>query len=307
MRRLAAEGWAIKALARSDSSARKVEAAGAEAVRGDLDSVDAMRAGAQGSEVAFHLAAHVGDGGSWEDYERATVAGTRNAARAAREAGVNRFVHTGSEAALMRGQPLVNADETWPLQTDSPAYYPRAKALAEREALAAATEGMETVVLRPRFVWGPDDTTLLPAISEMIEKGRFAWIGGGRHRTSTTHVDNVVEGLMLAAERGRAGEAYFVTDGEPVVFRDFLTRLLATRGVDPGDRNLPVGVAKPVAATVESAWRALRLKGEAPLTRFAVWNSTLECTIDDSKARSELGYSPVISVEDGIAAMSPTA
>ena len=159
-------------------------------------------------------------------------------------------------------------------------------------------------MLRPRFVWGPDDTTLLPAISEMIEKGRFAWIGGGRHRTSTTHVDNVVEGLMLAAERGRAGEAYFVTDGEPVVFRDFLTRLLATRGVDPGDRNLPAGVAKPVAATVESAWRVLRLKGEAPLTRFAVWNSTLECTIDDSKARRELGYAPVISVEDGLAGMA---
>ena len=133
----------------------------------------------------------------------------------------------------MRGQPLVNADETWPLQPDSPAYYPRAKARAEREALAAGTDGMETVVVRPRFVWGPDDTTLLPAISEMVESGRFAWIGGGRHRTSTAHVDNVVEGLMLAAERGRAGQAYFVTDGEPVVFRDFLTRLLATRGRRP--------------------------------------------------------------------------
>jgi nucleoside-diphosphate-sugar epimerase len=303
LRRLASEGWSLKALARSDSSARKVEAAAAEAVRGDLEDVDAMRAGASGCDVTFHLAAHVGDGGKWEEYERSTVAGTRNAARASREAGVKRFVHTGSEAALMRGQPLVNADETWPLQTESLAYYPRAKALAEREALAAGSDGMDAVVLRPRFVWGAGDTTLLPAISEMIEKGRFAWIGGGRHRTSTSHVDNVVEGLLLAAERGRGGEAYFVTDGEPVVFRDFLTRLLATRGVDPGDRTVPAGVARPLAAAVESAWRVLPLKGEAPLTRFAVWNSTLECTIDDSKARRELGYAPVTSVEDGIAEM----
>ena len=65
----------------------------------------------------------------------------------------------------------------------------------------------ETVVVRPRFVWGVGDTTLLPVMVEMVRSGRFAWIGGGRHRTSTTHVENTVEGLVLGANRGRAGEA----------------------------------------------------------------------------------------------------
>ena len=304
LRRLAAEGRPARALARSDSSAAVVEAAGAQAVRGDLDDVDAMREGARGCDVAFHLAAHVGDGRRWEEFERPTVVGTRNAARAAREAGVRRFVHTSTEAAIMKGQPLVGADESWPLQTDSPAFYPRSKARAELEALAAASDGMETVIVRPRFVWGPDDTTLLPAIEEMVASGRFAWIGGGRHMTSTAHVDNVVQGLLLAAERGRSGEAYFVTDGAPVEFRSFLTKLLATRGVEPGDRSMPVALVRPLAAVVETAWRVLPLRGEAPLTRFAIWNSTLECTIDDSKARRELGYEPVISIEDGIAALT---
>ncbi len=63
-----------------------------------------------------------------------------------------------------------------------------------------------------------------------VEAGHFAWVGGGRNVTDTTHVDNVVEGLILAAEKGRPGEAYFVTDGEPVVFREFVTALLRDAG-----------------------------------------------------------------------------
>ncbi len=72
-----------------------------------------------------------------------------------------------------------------------------------------------------------------------MRSGQFAWIGGGRHRTSTTHVDNVIEGLVLGAREGRPGEAYFVTDGEPLEFRDFVTRLLATQGEEPGEREIP--------------------------------------------------------------------
>ena len=65
-----------------------------------------------------------------------------------------------------------------------------------------------------------------------VEKGGWAWVGGGRNVTDTAHVDNVVEGMVLAAEKGRPGEAYFVTDGEPVVFREFVTAMLR----DPGRR-----------------------------------------------------------------------
>jgi nucleoside-diphosphate-sugar epimerase len=159
------------------------------------------------------------------------------------------------------------------------------------------------VVVRPRFVWGSGDTTVLPTLVEMVERGRFAWVGGGRHRTSTTHVDNVVQGLLLGAERGRPGEAYFVTDGEPVVFRDFVTRLLGTRGVEAPARSIPTPVARTAAAICEPLWRRLPLPGEPPITRTAVWLSSLETTIDISKARSELGYEPVVSVDQGLEAL----
>jgi nucleoside-diphosphate-sugar epimerase len=178
--------------------------------------------------------------------------------------------------------------------------YSSTKAKAERLVLDANREGFETVVVRPRFVWGLGDTTLLPEMVEMARKGRLAWIGGGRHRTATTHVDNVVQGLVLGAEQGKPGNAYFVTDGEPVVFREFVSELLATQGVTAPTRNVPTAVARGLMGAGETAWRLLPLSGQPPLTRFAFWVSTQECTIRTDKARDELGYAPIRTIEQGL-------
>jgi nucleoside-diphosphate-sugar epimerase len=301
IRRLVRDGWTVRALARSQSSEAAVAELGAEPVRGELGDPDSIAAGAQGCELAFHLAAHLGDSGPWEVFERVNVEGTRNALDGCARAGVRRFVHCGTEAALMAGEPLVHVDETAPLRPDSRAPYPATKAKAEQAVRAANREDFETVVLRPRFVWGAGDTTLLPEMVRMVEAGRFAWVGGGVNLTATTHVDNVVEGLVLAAEKGAAGEAYFVTDGEPVVFREFVSAMLETQGTEPPDRKLPAWLAGAMASVAEPAWRLLPLPGTPPLSRFTYWVLTQECTIDISKARSELGYEPVVSRDEGLA------
>lgn len=298
--RLCAEGHLVRALARSSAAEESVRARGAEPVPGELADVAAMRAGADGCQLAFHAAATLGDWGRREDFEQGNVVGTHNVLRACEDAGVRRFVHVGTEAALLAGRPLVEVDETAPLRPDSPALYSATKARAEQAVLAANGERFETVVVRPRFVWGRGDTTLLPVIVDMVRAGRFAWIGGGRQRTSTTHVDNTVEGLVLGANRGRPGNAYFVTDGEPVVFREFVARLLATQGVDAPTRSVPSPVAGALAIAGETAWRLLPLPGRPPLTRFAYWVSAQECTIRIDKARQQLGYQPQKSIEDGL-------
>jgi nucleoside-diphosphate-sugar epimerase len=300
VRRLVDAGHVVRALARSEAAANKVAALGAEPVRGELGAPPALAAAADGADAAFHLAAHLGEWGRWEDFERGNVVGTRKVLAACEEAGVKRFVHCGTEASLMAGEPLVNVDETAPLRPDSRAPYPATKAKAEQAVRAAAREGFETVVVRPRFVWGKGDTTLLPAMLDTIEAGRFAWIGGGRNVTDTTHVDNVVEGLILAAAKGRSGEAYFITDGEPVVFREFVSAMLRTQGVEPPDRSLPAWSAAPMARVCETAWRLLPLPGEPPMTTFRSWLLTQECTIDISNAKAELGYEPIVSREQGL-------
>ena len=122
----------------------------------------------------------------------------------------------------------------------------------------------------------------------------FGWIGGGHYLTSTTHVENVVEGLLLAAERGTPGTIYFVSDGEPVDFREFITKLLATQGIDAGNRNVPRWLARATVAL--TAWMK-----RPPLTKTAFALMAHEVTVDDGKARRELGYVGKKSIDDGLA------
>ena len=307
IRRLVADGARVRAIARSDRAAAKVQEAGAEPAPGDLTDTARLRAAAEGCEVAFHCAATVSDWGRRDDFMRGTVQGTANALDACRDAGVARFVHVGTEAALMNGRPLVRVDEEAPLRPDSKGLYSASKAQAEQLVRDANKDGLETVVLRPRLVWGAGDGTILPGLLEAVDKGRFRWVDGGRHLTSTTHVENAVEGLVLAAERGRPGGVYFVSDGEPVVFRDFVTELLATQGVTVPDRSLPLPVARAAAAGLEGVWRTLSLPGAPPVTRMAFWVSGLETTVNIDRAREELGYRPVKTIAQGMAELRDLA
>ena len=301
--RLRREGWNVRALARSDAAAARVREHGAEPVRGDLEDRRALEEGAAGCGIAFHCAAKVDDWGDPEEFDRLNVFGTQNTLDACVAAGVRRFVHAGTEAALSAGQALVNVDEDTPLRPDSPILYAASKARAEQRVRAANGDGIDTVVVRPRLVWGRGDTTLLPELIKLVDAGRFRWIGGGGQLTDTTNIDNTVEGLWLAATKAPAGGVYFVTDGEPVVFREFVTSWLGTQGVTPPDKAVPSAVAEAGAAVSERAWRLLRRPGPPPLTRLAVWVSSKECTLDISRARRELGYEPVVTREQGLAAL----
>src|SRR5271169_653387 len=121
--RLCDEGHHVRALARSSAAAERVRERGAEPVPGELADVAGMRAGADGCRLAFHAAATVGDWGRREDFELGNVDGTRNVLRACGDVGVRRFVHVGTEAALLAGEALVEVDETAPLRPDSPVLY----------------------------------------------------------------------------------------------------------------------------------------------------------------------------------------
>jgi nucleoside-diphosphate-sugar epimerase len=294
IRELRTRGIPVAALARSDASARVVEALGATAVRGDLDDRAAMQAGMAGTDVVIHAAAHVAEHGPLTDFLRVTVTGTENALAAARAAAVARFVHVSTEAVLADGKPIVQADETRPRTPHPAGPYPLSKGLAEERVLAANTAGFATVIVRPRFIWGAGDTSLIPKIVALVKRGRFAWIGGGHHLTSTCHIDNVVEGTLLAAERGAPGAIYFLTDGPPVEFRAFLTDLLGAYGADPGNRSIPLWLARTIAAA--TGWMK-----HPPVTRTAVALIGQEVTVVDAKARRDLGYTSHVSRERGLA------
>jgi nucleoside-diphosphate-sugar epimerase len=291
----------VFAMSRTEAGDEVIRALGAEPLRsnlstlrpGDLPEVDAV----------VHCAAYVEAWGSRADYYEANVGGTARVLNAARSAGARRFVHISTEAVLWRGQHLRNVDETYPYPATTPYLYAETKAEAERRVLAESGAEFTTIALRPRLVWGPGDQTLVPEVKEMVAKGAFMWLDGGRAETSTTHIDNLVHAVTLALDptRGTGGEAYFVTDGLTTDFKSFVTKLMQAHGVDLPDKSMPSFLARPAAAAIEGLWKALRRKSKPPITRHAVDLLCCDCTLNDEKARRDLAYTPVQTVERGLA------
>ncbi|MFI1990020.1 NAD-dependent epimerase/dehydratase family protein [Actinoplanes sp. NPDC020271] len=282
--RLVTGGHAVKVLVRSAASADVVAALGAEPVHGELTDPATWSAAAEGSEVLFHLAAETDITASRERQELITVGGTRAALQASRQAGVARFVHCGSESALLAGEPLIDVDESAPLRPDSEAAYCATKAQAEALVLAANAPGFTTVSIRPRFVWGPE-SSLIEGLLHAARNGQFAWIEGGRHTTDVTFVDNAVEGLVRGWTHGRSGQAYFITDQHRVTLREFLETNFAIYGLDATIPDIDAATAA----------------GAIPVP--ARWFLEQVCTLRTGKAVAELGYRPVVTQAEGLNAV----
>ena len=285
-------------MARSERSASAILQAGGDPSRCSLEDVTATHLGTP--DVVLHCAAFVEDWGPPDAWHTTNVLGTGSMLAAAREAGARRFIHIGTEAAIVYGQDIDGADEQYPLAPDSPYPYCATKAQAEALVREANREGFETIVLRPRFVWGPGDTTLLPQIEAMAAAGRWRWIDHGRARTSTTHVDNLVHAIELALTEGKPGEAYFVLDDGEITMKEMISAMAASRQLSLPDSSVPFWLANAIARSGEALWRSLRLGGKPPLTRHAAMVMARTCVLTDEKARRELGYCPVISREQGL-------
>lgn len=298
IRALRARDVDVKALARSGSAQAAVAALGAEPVAADLRDVDAGHLA--GCDTVFHAAALVKEWGPKAEFHAVNVLGTERLLEAARQAGVRRLVHVSTESVLVDGRPLVKVDEFAPYPAHPLPRYLHTKQWAERRVCEANGQGLETVVIRPRLIWGDHDTSLLPQLVDAVRAGKFMWVDGGRALTSTCHVDNVVHGALLAAEKGRPGGVYFLTDGEPLPIRQFLSRLMASQGLAVPDKSLPFGLAYRLAAVCEGLWDTLRLPGQPPVTRMPVALFGQEITVDDSRARYELGYAPVTTLAAGL-------
>ena len=297
-------GWAVRALARSAAARESVAGLGAEPIAGDISAPALPASALGGCDAVFHCAAFADDWGDETIAWEVNVAGTERVLAAARTSAVPRFVHVSTEAVLVGGGPIVGVDETRPIPARPLGIYSRTKAEAETRVLAANAPGFATIVARPRFIWGAGDTTLLPKLIDAAKSGALAWIDGGHYRTSTCHVRNVCEGLLAAAERGRAGEIYFLTDGPPIEFRTMIEALLKTQGVEPPTREVPRWLAHAAAIATDKTWRWLRLKRRPPITHAAFHLIGEEVTVNDAKARRELGYVGRVTREEGLREMT---
>jgi len=302
--RLVAHGWRVRALARGDEAARIVGRHGAQAVRGSLDDAASLTAASLGCDTVVHVAALFKLWGDPAAFERTNVQGTASLLQAAQAASVRRFVQVGAAAVVMGDPaPMLRADESLPRQERAWAPYSASKARSEALVLGANRPGVfETVVIRPPMIWGAGMPTLDHMVAT-VKAGQFRWVGGGSQAMSTAHVDNVCHAVELAIEKGRGGEAYFVSDGADGTLRQVISSLLQTRAVNPPRASAPLPVAWAMAGVMEWIWRTFPRRGEPPMTRQMLRLIGQPFTLDIGKAQRELGYRPVVSWEQGLGAM----
>lgn len=296
---LIADGHHVFALARSDRSAARVEALGAQPVRGSLGTVAPRDL--QGIDAIIHAAAKVEDWGDPADFEAVNVDGTRQLLDAARAARVTRFIHVSSEAVHFTGKDLVDIDENTPLAVDSPFAYSASKARAEQLVQAANSDTLATIVLRPRIIWGPGDTTILPELEKAVADGAFAWMDGGGQQISTTHVANLVDAICTAVDRAPGGTVAFVVDSERHTARSFFTAYASAAGLTLPGRSLPSWLLRGTASLLAAAWTTFGIRGRPPITPFAANMLSATLTIRSTRAAEVMNWAPVVDFEHGLA------
>ena len=302
--RLLERGDALVLLARNRPRAARLEGLGARVVEGDLLDPEAVSRAAGGCEAVVHCAG-VPRPAPTRVFRRVHVDGTRIVVDAARAAGVRRLVHIASQAVLFDGRDIDAPEDSLapPARHIDP--YSATKAEGERIALAANEPGgLQTTSLRPAVVWGRGDTTLLPALLRLaLGPVGIPMCGDGENIEATTHVRNVVSGVIAALDSPRApGRAYLLVDDFVIRWKDFMSRLAEAAGVAPRFFRVPAFIAGPAARAIDRAAGLLGLP--VPLAYFGVRMALTSRRYRATRAREEIGYAPAVFLEEGLADLS---
>jgi nucleoside-diphosphate-sugar epimerase len=167
--------------------------------------------------------------------------------------------------------------------------------------MAAHRGALFTTAIRPHIIWGPRDTTFLPRIEALARRNQLVLVGDGRQQVSLSYVDNVVDALLLAAERdGAGGEAFFIVDREPVEMRRFIESLCRAMGAPGPKGSVPYGLAFAAGTVIEAIWKLLRKETPPPISRYGVSVTGRNLVFKWEKARRLLGYTPAVDFEEGI-------
>jgi nucleoside-diphosphate-sugar epimerase len=269
---------------------------------GDLRDKAQVREACTGVDTVFQTASLVDWGSRSRDRLYAVnVKGNRNVISVCQELGVPKLVYTSSIDVVFDGHPVANGDESLPYPANHLDHYGHSKMLAEQEVLAAnGQHGLRTCALRTAGIYGPGDRHRLPSILKAARSGQNIRLGDGSAKFGHVYVTNVVHAHILAAQAldgPAAGQAYFIGDHPPGNFFDFFTPYLAAFGFPPAKTSIPYRVAYMLAILMETVARLGIGPSTPTLTRYVVASTCVDFYFSHDKAKRELGYQPVVSLE----------
>lgn len=266
---------------------------------GDISNVKFISQAIAGADAVVHVAALSAPWASRRAFLSANVIGTKNVVEACRQHAVRRIVHVSSPSVTFAGQDFFRQTEQAPYPKKYLSFYSRSKKIAEDIVNAGIRGGLPATIVRPKAMFGPGDTTLLPRLIAAADAGRLFQIGDGTNLVDLTHVANVVRAIVLVLRTEQCvGRTYTVTNDEPSNLWSVIRLAVAELSGRPILRRVPYWVAFTAGATLEG--RALITRKEPLLTRYSVAILGRNQTYDISALKDDTGYTPVVSMKDGL-------
>jgi nucleoside-diphosphate-sugar epimerase len=256
-------------------------------------------------DIIFHVASKAEPWGKFEDYFQTNVMGTLNIINACKKMGIPRLVYTSSPCVVFNGKNLEGINESAPYGKDYGSLYQRTKTTAELMVLAANSEKLATVALRPHLIWGPDDNHLIPRLVKRARKHQLKIVGNGKNVIDHIFVDNAAKAHVQAADHLApgsvvAGKAYFISNEEPYPIKYIINRIMDVYDLPHVKIHVPVSLAYFGGWLFENLYTKLNLKSEPLVTRFLAYELSTNHWFDISAARRDFGYKPEISMEKGL-------
>lgn len=260
---LAAQGAQLRLLVRKTSNLKNLDGISGDTVVGDLQQPESLASAIAGCDAVMHVAA---DYRLWipdpDAMYRANVDGTRQLMRLAREAGVPRFVYTSSVATMhFRADGIVVNEDTPVSIEDMVGHYKRSKFLAEQQAIAAAQDGQQVIILNPTTPIGPNDAKPTPTGRIFVDflNHKFpAYMDTG---LNLVDVAEVARTHVTALTKGKPGRRY-ILGGENLTLKQILDKMAAITGIPSPKVEIPFAVAATYAFFEE--WITGRIRGKEP-------------------------------------------
>jgi len=276
---------------------------GIEQIQGDICNKSEIEHALRGVDLVFHTAAKAGIWGNYSDYYRTNVTGTQNVIAGCKKHHISRLIYTSSPSVVFNGTDMEGVNESVPYPATYHAYYPQTKAIAEQVVIKAAGQGLMTIILRPHLIWGPGDKHFVPRI--IARANRLVRVGNGKNLIDTVYIDNAADAHILAADGLEknpklSGNMYFISQGDPVPLWDMINHILKAAGLAPVRRSMPRNMAWLIGVMLELAYRSFNITKEPRMTRFLADELAKAHWFDISAARKDLGYTPRISIKEGL-------
>ncbi|WP_312473409.1 NAD(P)-dependent oxidoreductase [Neobacillus sp.] len=300
--RLVSMGYEVTGIGRNTAIGETLKKHGVHFVPCSLEDKTKIAELCKEQHFVFHCGALSSPWGKYRDFFHSNVIGTQNMIEGCKRADVNRLIHVSTPSLYFNFDERLDVKEYDPLPKAFVNHYAKTKHLAELEMDKAFQEGLPTITIRPRALFGPGDNAILPRLIKVCEKGFFPKVGTGSVQVDITYVENVVDALLLCmhSEEKTLGQKYNITNGVRINLYDVIEQVMVMLGKSFKYKNISFERAFTIAKYLER-FSLLFLAGKEPvLTRYSVSVLAKSQTLNIEKAKNELGYTPRITIEEGI-------